>query len=128
MKVIIAGSRTITDYKIVKKAIEDSKVEITEVVSGGAKGVDSLGEKYAEENNISCRYFYADWKNINAPNAVVKENKWGKYNAKAGLNRNEEMAEHGDVLIAVWDGKSTGTKHMINCMEKLNKKVYIYEI
>ena len=52
MRVIIAGSRVIKDYELVKKAIVDSKFDITEVVCGMASGVDSLGERYAKEHDI----------------------------------------------------------------------------
>jgi predicted Rossmann fold nucleotide-binding protein DprA/Smf involved in DNA uptake len=62
MKVIVAGSRDITDYVWVLRAISEAKFKITEIVSGGAKGVDSLGEMYAKENGIPLKVFPADWK------------------------------------------------------------------
>lgn len=110
MKVIIAGSRTITDYKLVVKAAKESGFTITEVVCGAANGVDSLGERYAKENNIKLSYFYADWKSL------------GK---AAGIKRNEQMAHYSDALIAIYDGKSPGTKHMINYAKKKKLRVYI---
>ena len=124
MKTIIAGSRIITDYNTVEKAIEESGIKITEIVGGGAKGVDTLGEKYAIENNIPFTLFKAEWNKID-DNSVVKKNKYGFYNAKAGIERNEKMGDYADALIAIWDGKSKGTKHMIDYMKKLGKKVYI---
>lgn len=108
MKVIIAGSRTITDYNLVIKAVKDSGFTITEVVCGAANGVDSLGERYAKENNIKLSYFYADWS--------------GKGRA-AGTLRNEQMGNYSDCLIAIWDGKSPGTKHMINYAKNFSKLV-----
>ena len=128
MKIIIAGSRNILDYEVIKKAVKDSNFEITEVVSGTAKGVDSLGEKYASDNNIDCSRFEAKWKDINVKGAVVRKNRYGSYNAKAGLSRNEDMGEYADALIAIWDGKSSGTRHMINYMKSLNKKVFVYKV
>lgn len=125
MKVIIAGSRSITNYNLLKEAIEESGFSISEIVSGGAKGVDSLGEKYAKENNISLKIFKADWKNLNTPNAIIKMGKYGKYNAKAGIDRNEKMGNYADALIAIWDRKSKGTKHMIEYMKKINKLTFI---
>lgn len=110
MKVVIAGSRSITDYNIVKQAIEESGFNITEVVSGTANGVDKLGEKYAIENNIPIKRFPADW------------NRHGK---SAGYKRNEEMAIYCDAVIAIWDGISNGTRHMINLAAKHNKPVFI---
>jgi len=58
---------------------------------------------------------------------VVKENKYGKYNALAGFNRNQQMAEYADVLIAIIKNNSSGTRDMIDRMNKLNKKVYVYD-
>ena len=113
MRVIIAGSRFITDYNLVVKAVKESGFEITEIVCGAANGVDSLGEKYAKENGIKLSYFYADWKGL------------GK---RAGNARNEQMGNYGEALIAVWDGKSKGTKHMINYAKKKKLLVYVKNI
>lgn len=113
MRVIIAGSRFITDYNLVVLAVKESGFKITEVVCGAANGVDSLGEKYAKENNKKLSYFYADWKGL------------GK---RAGHARNEQMGNYGEALIAVWDGKSKGTKHMINYAKKKKLLVYVKNI
>ena len=116
MKVIIAGGRNITDYKFVSDAMSHDGAQyivskLTEVVSGGAKGVDYLGESWAEISNKPYKIFKANWK---------------KHGRAAGPIRNEEMGDYADALIAVWDGKSSGTKHMINYMRKLNKPVFVY--
>ena len=115
MKVIIAGSRDITDYNIVYEAVNNSGVApyITEIVSGGARGVDKLGELYAKNNNIPVKIFLADW---------------NTYNKSAGYKRNLEMGNYADYLIAVWNGESKGTKHMIDIMLKLNKGRYIHGV
>ena len=98
MHVIIAGSRSITDYASVCDAVRRSGFAITRVVSGMAAGVDSLAIRYAAEHGLPCDRFPAEWK------------RWGR---SAGYRRNAQMAEHADALIAVWDGKSPGTRHMI---------------
>ena len=72
MVTIIAGSRDIKDYFLVKRVIEESKFQITEVVSGTAKGVDQLGEQWAKENCIKLTQFEAEWTNIYHPDAVIK--------------------------------------------------------
>ena len=113
MRVIIAGSRFITKYDLVVDAVKESGFNITEVVCGASNGVDSLGERYAKENGIKLSYFYADWKGL------------GK---RAGNARNEQMGNYGEALIAVWDGKSPGTKHMINYAKKKKLKVYVKNI
>ena len=111
MKVIIAGSRSINDYALVKQAIEKAAFSITEVVSGGANGVDKLGEKWALENNIPIKQFLPDW------------NAHGK---AAGPIRNSEMVAYSDALIAVYDGISKGTKDTITKVQNANKQAFIY--
>jgi hypothetical protein len=111
MKVIIAGSRTMSDYGTVAKAIQASGYSISEVVSGKAKGVDTAGEVWANNHDISIATFPAQW-------AVL-----GKV---AGFMRNEHMADYADALIAVWDGESRGTAHMINTMRERGKPVFVY--
>jgi hypothetical protein len=118
MKTIIAGSRKITDLGTVIKAISQCGFaeEITEVVSGTARGVDMLGEAMADANGIPVKKFPANWK----PNGV--------FDKGAGYKRNVEMGEYADALIAVWDGESRGTKHMIDIMKGMGKKVYVYKL
>ena len=109
MKTIIAGSRNITDVKVVTRAIERSGIKISLVLSGKAKGVDILGELWARENNISVEGFLPDWK---------------RYGRAAGLKRNIEMIENADALIAIWDGKSRGTAHTIK--EARKKGIFVF--
>ena len=110
-RVIIAGGRDITDYDLVLEAIEQSRFQIDVVVSGGASGVDSLGERFAEESDLDLTIFRADWQT---------------YGRAAGPIRNRKMAENADALIAVWDGKSRGTKNMIETATKLGLHVYVH--
>lgn len=131
MKVIIAGSRTITDYNIVEMAILTSGFDITEVVSGGARGVDTLGERYANHKNIPIKRFLADWDNLNPDGdpVFVKVNSYGKkINAVAGHNRNKKMAKYADACILVWDGKSKGTLNMKELATKYNLKLYVMNV
>lgn len=111
MKTIIAGSRNITDYEIVKQAIILSGISVSEVVSGRARGVDTLGEKYALENNLPIKEFPALW------------DIWGR---SAGYMRNSQMAEYAEALVAVWDGSSRGTAHMISEAKKNKLQVFVH--
>jgi len=106
MKLIIAGSRNFNDYNLLKNEINNLKYNITEIVSGTAKGADTMGEKYATEYNIKLTKFPAEW------------NTYGK---KAGMIRNKVMGDYSDVCIAFWDSYSKGTKQMIDYMKKLKK-------
>lgn len=115
MRIIIAGSRTITDYdtveKIINAIVEKNKLPIDVIVSGNCKyGVDKLGELYAEKHNIKLIKFPADW---------------GFYKNRAGYIRNILMAENADGLIAVWDGVSKGTAHMIRIATTKGLRVFI---
>lgn len=126
MKTIIAGSRNLkTNMAYLTKVINESGFTITEVVSGGARGIDKLGENWAIAHKVPFKIFYADWKNLDAPYAIIREGQYGKYNARAGFDRNEKMGDYADQLIAIWDGESPGTLSMINIMTNLNKPLHI---
>lgn len=125
LKVIIAGPCNFNDIYTVFIAIKNSGFDIGEVVSGGATGVDTIGEQWARENGIPITRFIPDWDNIDVDGAVVKT-KYGKpYNAKAGFDRNQKMAEYADALIAI-DEDTPGTSDMIIRAEKVGIKVYIH--
>lgn len=110
MKVIIAGSRDIYANEFLDNVLEDYTTIIDEVVSGGARGIDTLAIMWAVKKHLPMKVFVADW------------NKYGK---SAGAIRNKEMAEYADYLIAIWDGESKGTKNMIDVMTKLGKGVTV---
>ncbi len=109
MKTIIAGSRTITDYTLVEEAIKESGFEITKVISVMAKGVDSLGERWAHNNNIGIHLCPANW------------NKHGK---SAGYIRNTEMADIADALVVIIEGESRGSTHMLNIATKKGLQIF----
>jgi len=113
MRTIIAGSRDITDYDIVEQAVENSGITPSLIISGTARGVDQLGEAYAIRHNIELHRFPAHWES---------------YGKAAGFLRNKEMALQADCLIAVWDGESKGTQHMIDTAKYYNLQVYIEKV
>jgi predicted Rossmann-fold nucleotide-binding protein len=112
MRVIIAGSRSITDQSIVDKAVEESGFKIDVVISGGARGVDSLGEDWASRNGKQVDRFLPDW---------------GKHGKSAGFIRNDLMVKAADALIAVTNG-SRGTAHTISMALRKGIPTYIVEI
>lgn len=111
MKTIIAGTRTFDDYDLAEMVLDSIGSVITEVVCGGAKGADTIGQLWAEKNGVPCRFFFPSW------------NTHGK---SAGMIRNIRMGDYADALVLFWDGKSSGSKHMMNYMQALKKPVTIY--
>lgn len=104
MKLIIAGSRDFDNYDLLADKLDTflgggkSEFYPLEVVSGGARGADRLGERWADEAGCTVKRFLADWET---------------HGKAAGIMRNIEMAQYADALLAFWDGKSKGTRHMI---------------
>ena len=117
-RVIVAGSRSFNDYAALRMACDKLlvKKKLTHhivVVSGTARGADSLGEKYARERGYAVERFPADWQ---------------QYGKTAGPIRNRQMADNADAMIAFWDGQSKGTQNMIMEAPKKGMAVRIYNI
>ena len=112
MKLAVVGSRNFSDYELLKSKLDliHKRKPITLIVSGGAKGADSLSERWAKENNVETLIFLPDW------------NKYGK---KAGFLRNEDIIKNSDAVVAAWNGISKGTEHSINIAKKYNKSCLI---
>jgi hypothetical protein len=122
MKLIIAGGRDFNNANITKLGVKMMSKLMTErnklstpwlpscIVSGGAKGADYQGQVWSANNNVPVQIYPADWK---------------AHGAGAGMIRNKEMSKHADALLAFWDGKSTGTFHMINTMVANNSPVMV---
>lgn len=126
LKCIICGPRDFFDVDTVFKAIEESGFTISEVVSGAAKGVDSIGEQWAREMGVPVSQFVPDWNNIDVDGACVKTNNYGKtYNAKAGFMRNQAMADYAEACIAI-DNGTPGTEDMIDRATKAGLKMFIF--
>lgn len=119
--IIIAGSRNFTDYEMVKKSLKKFLMsketsDKPNIICGMARGADMLGYRLAKEFNLPLKEFPADW------------NTYGK---RAGYIRNEQMAKYAHdngngILFAFWDGKSRGTKLMIELAKKYNLETYIF--
>ena len=115
VKVIIAGSRGFQDYELLRdscdhKLSEVSKTHSVVIISGGARGADTLAKDYAEDRNYAL---------------VVMEADWETHGKSAGYKRNQEMANNATHLIAFWDGQSRGTKHMIDIAKKADLPTYV---
>jgi hypothetical protein len=110
IKLGVVGSRDFGDYEKMKLVLDEYKNKAWLIVSGGARGADSLSEKWASENNMKMCVFPAEW---------------DKYGKRAGFIRNEEIVKYSDQVIAFWDGNSRGTAHTIGLCKKLGKEVRI---
>ena len=109
MKVAIVGSRTL---KI--QNLEDYLPQgVTEIVSGGAKGIDTCAREYAHQKGLKLTEFLPEYR---------------RYGRGAPLRRNLEIITYADQVIAFWDGKSRGTKFVIEMCQKQGKKVTVYSV
>jgi hypothetical protein len=112
----IIGSRTFNNYSYAKKEllniIQNNKISITKIISGGASGADKIAETFASKFNIPIEVILADWSK-------------GK---QSGVVRNTDIINKSDYVVAFWDGKSKGTLDSINKAKKLNKKLFVVNI
>lgn len=114
MKLIISGSRSITQYHHLIEALSASPyttIRLTEIVSGNAQGADMLGEKYAKAQGIPLVLFPA---------------RWDELGPGAGIKRNKEMAAYADALLCCWDKVSRGSSSMIDIMRRAGKPYFVY--
>lgn len=107
MKVAIIGSRNLTVTDIEKYL----PINVTEIVSGGARGIDTCAKNYAIRKGIKITEFLPQY---------------DKYGRGAPLKRNLQIIDYSDMVIAFWDGKSRGTRYVIENCRKRNKKVTVF--
>lgn len=108
MKIAIIGSRNLT----INDLENYLPVDTDEIVSGGARGIDSCAREYAKRHGIRLTEFLPEY---------------DKYGRGAPLKRNLQIIEYADAVIAFWDGESHGTKYVIENCKKINKKVTVYK-
>ncbi len=103
MKIVIAGCRDYDDYVQAEPLLAEALRELAPdgditVISGGCRGADAIGERYAHEHGYAVERYPAEWK---------------KYGSAAGPIRNAQMADAADAVVCFWDGRSRGTKNML---------------
>lgn len=113
MKLAIVGSRNFTDYKELSRIIGKVKGDITLIISGGARGADTLAERYAKEKAIPYLIFPADW------------NEYGK---KAGILRNQDIVDNAEAMVAFLAPESRGTRDSIKRAQAKGIPVHIVNI
>ncbi len=109
MKVAIIGSRNLMVNDLEKYLPEG----VTEIVSGGARGIDNCAGNYARANGLKLTEFLPEY---------------DKYGRSAPLKRNLQIIEYADCVLAFWDGQSRGTKYVIDNCKKKNKNVSVFTI
>lgn len=114
MRTIIAGSRGVTDVRVVEQAVRDCGWWPSTILSGAARGVDRLGEQWAGLYGLPVEQYPADWN--------------GPLQRGAGHARNAVMAQHAEALVAVWDGSSPGTRNMIETAQQMGRRVYVHRV
>jgi hypothetical protein len=110
IKIGVVGSRSFNDYKLVKDTLDPYKGKVWLIVSGGARGADSLGEKWANENWVKT---------------LIHRPDWDKHGKAAGFIRNKQIVDDSDLIIAFWDSLSKGTEHTIRIAREAGKVVKI---
>jgi predicted Rossmann fold nucleotide-binding protein DprA/Smf involved in DNA uptake len=109
MRLAVIGSRTFANFRLLTKILDEYLGTVVEVISGGADGADSLGARWGRKNGFEPNVFHPDHKNFKHP-----------YH-----HRNRLIAERCTVLIAFWDGRSTGTKYTIEYARRIGREVRI---
>ena len=124
MKVAVIGSREFNDYDLLESILD--KETITLIISGNARGADSLSIRYARRRNIPFMEYPPNWSDLSHPDALIKTHPDGrKYDAKAGFRRNNDIIKDSDLVIAFWYGVRAGTLDSLQKAKKLNKKIKI---
>ena len=116
MKLAVVGSRTLNheSYRVtVYKLIDAHGQDLTEIVSGGAKGIDTFAADYARERGMLLTEFLPDWE---------------QFGRSAGYRRNVQIVTYADQVLALWDGTSRGTQHSVNLAREYNRPCYVYHI
>ena len=109
MKLLIVGSRGIKSFDLSPYISGD----VDTIISGGADGIDSLAEQYADTHRIS-KYIVRPCYNI--------------YGRAAPIKRNELMVDMADALLIIWDGQSKGTQYTLKYAKKLNKSIMLIQL
>ena len=111
MNVAIVGGRDFDDYEQFKSSINGEKIKFNSIISGGARGVDTMAEKYAKEIGVPVKIYLPDWT---------------KHGKAAGPIRNRQIIESADCVIAFWDEKSPDTRSSIAIAEELKKPTSLF--
>ena len=113
MKLIITGPCTYTNYQHLCQVLAPDRHRITQVLTGGSRGAEQLGFRWAWQHLVPRHLVRADWE---------------RFGKTAGVRRNHQLAQAGDVLLVLGDGQAPGTAHLIQCMQQLGKPVIVVPV
>ena len=114
IKLAVVGSRSFADKALLFDILDRSRHRIQLIVSGGARGADTLAQEWAQARSLPCQVFHPKW-----------QDEHGRFDRRAGFKRNVDVIKNADEVLAFWDGQSPGTKHAIELARKQNKVVQI---
>ena len=133
MKIAIIGSRTFNDMSMLEEAVHriihdenEGCFDNITIVSGGAKGADSLGAEYAKKHNFELVVHEAKWKDLSHSDARIIDGQWGQYDANAGHRRNTLIINDADIIVA-FHNNSPGTANSLGKARKAGKKIYEFK-
>src|SRR5713101_10125685 len=113
MQLIIAGSRMFTNYQHLCQVLAPDRHRFTQVLTGGARGAEQLGSRWAWKHTVKHQLCRAEWE---------------RFGKTAGVRRNHQLAQAGDVLVVFGDGQAPGTAHLMQCMQELGKPVVLVSV
>ena len=108
MKLLIVGSRSIKDFDLVPYILD----EVDTIITGGAEGIDTLAEQYADAHRLS---------------KYIVRPRYDLYGRAAPIKRNEQMVDMADAVLVVWNGCSKGTQHTLKYAQKTNKPITVVQ-
>ena len=109
MKLLIVGSRSITDFDLSPHIADD----VNAIISGGARGIDSLAERYADQHRLS---------------KYILRPRYDLYGRAAPFKRNEQMVDIADAVLVIWDGHSKGAEHTLKYAKRINKPITLVKL
>ena len=129
LKIGVVGSRKFTDYRFLCDELDGCRWlwgDFT-VVSGGAKGADTLAVRWANERGLPFLVFEAQWEDLSHPDALLKQRTDGTvYDVYAGFRRNQTIVDSSDKMVAFWDGISKGTASSVGRARKRGLPIYVF--
>lgn len=124
-KILVCGGRYFDKYEVFDEFMEGYP-DVSLIIQGGAKGADEIAKQWAARNNVPSKEYPANWSDLSHPDVVIKKNRYGEYDVRAGIRRNQQMLDEGkpDIVLAMPGGN--GTADMIR--RSIDAKVPVHKV